>query len=56
VFVPDAAVAVDLPPPGGCEVFGTCNGDAAELRSLRSPKVNTFSGMALVVYRRIKDA
>lgn len=26
--------------------------DAAELRSLRAPKVKTFSGMALVVYRR----
>ena len=51
-LVPDAAVEVDLPPPDGCEVFGTCNGDAAELRSLRAPKVKTFSGMALVVYKR----
>ena len=52
VVVPDAALEVDLPPPDGCEIFGTCNGDAADLRSLRSPKVKTFSGMALVVYRR----
>ena len=51
-LVTDAAVEVDLPPPDGCEVFGTCNGDAAELRSLRAPKVKTFSGMALVVYKR----
>ena len=52
VFVPDAAVEVDMPTPEGCEIFGTCNGDAADLNSLRSPKVKTFSGMALVVYRR----
>ena len=52
VFVPDVAVEVDVPTPEGFEIFGTCNGDAADLNSLRSPKVKTFSGMALVVYRR----
>ena len=53
VLVPDAAVEVNIPPPAGCETFGTCNGDAADLRSLRSPRTKTFSGMALVVYRRL---
>lgn len=52
VFVPDAAVEVDVPTPEGFEIFGTCNGDAADLNSLRSPKVKTFSGMALIVYKR----
>ena len=52
VLVPDAAVEVDVPPPAGCEVFGTCNGDASDFRSLRSKSVKTFSGMALVVYCR----
>ena len=52
VVVPDAAVEVIPPPVAGYEVFGTCNGDAADLSSLRSKTVRTFSGMALVVYRR----
>jgi beta-galactosidase len=52
VVVPDAAVEVDLPAPEGYETFGTCNGDASDLHSLRAPKVKTFSGMALVVYKR----
>ena len=50
--VPSAAIDVDLPPPDGFETFGTCNGDAADMRSLRSPIVKTFSGMALVIYKR----
>ena len=51
-LVPGAAVEVNLPPPDGFEIFGTCNGDATDMHSLRSKTVKTFSGMALVVYRR----
>lgn len=55
VIVPDAAVEADLPVPEGYRVFGTCNGDPTDLRSLRSAKTKTFSGMALIVYKRLFD-
>ena len=52
-MVPDAAVEVVPPSVDGYEVFGTYNGDAADMRSLREKTVRTFSGMALVVYKRL---
>jgi alpha-L-rhamnosidase len=53
--VPDAALMVEVPTPAGYDVFGTCNGDASDLRSLRSKEIKTFSGMALVVYKRAEE-
>jgi beta-galactosidase len=54
VLVPDAAEDVDLPVPDGYKVLGTCNGDPTDLNSLRSKKVKTFSGKALIVYEFCK--
>ena len=54
VLVPDAVEDVDLPVPDGYKVLGTCNGDPTDLNSLRSKKVKTFSGKALIVYEFCK--
>lgn len=48
--VPDAAEPVSYCLPEGATLVGTCNGDPADLRSLRSAKVTSFNGMALVVF------
>lgn len=50
--VPDAAEPVPYETPDGYEVVGTCNGDAADLHSLRSPAIRSFFGKALIVFRR----
>ena len=51
-FVPDAAEPVPYEVPDGYEVVGTCNGDAADMNSLRSKTVRSFFGKALIVFRR----
>ena len=51
-FVPEAAEPVSYAVPEGYSVVGTCNGDAAEMRSLRAPEIRSFYGKALIVFRR----
>ena len=53
-FVPEAAepVPYETETPSGYDVVGTCNGDAAEMRSLQSREIRSFCGKALIVFRR----
>ena len=53
-FVPEAAEPVAYEIPSGYEVVGTCNGDAAEMRSLRAKEIRSFFGKALIVFRTCK--
>ena len=55
-FVPDASEPVAYGIPAGYEVVGTCNGDAADVNSLRSKSVRSFFGKALVVFRRARKS
>ena len=50
--VPDAFEPVPYEMPRGHSLVGTCNGDPAEMRSLRSAQIRSFAGKALIVFRR----
>ena len=52
VPVPDAAEPVPYAVPAGYALVGTCNGDPANLRSLRAAEIRSFSGQALIVFKR----
>ena len=53
-FVPEAAEPVPYAVPEGYSLVGTCNGDASELRSLRSAEIKSFYGKALIVFRKCR--
>lgn len=51
-FVPTAVESVPVEVPPGYRFIGACNGDATDLASMRAPVVRSFSGRALLVFRR----
>lgn len=55
-FVFDEVRPVDFSIPDGYEIYGVCNGDPADMHSLRSKKIVSYSGKALVVFQRKKHS
>ena len=54
-FVPTATEAVRFTQPAGYRFYGCCNGDPTELRSFRSSELPAFSGLALGVFRAVRQ-